>query len=241
MPSLDLSLIIPCYNEEKILRQSLSDVFEVLDKSSLKYEVIFVDDFSQDNTVGVIKQLIKENSRKEISIILHNKNEGRGRAVSDGILHSKGRITGFIDIDLSTPASCIPELISEIDRGADIATALRRYKLTISVLPRFLISKTYQLLLRLLLGLELYDTETGCKFFNRDKILTIIDDIRDTHWFWDTEVMVRGYIKGLKISEVPSIFVRKGLYSRVRIFRDSIAHLVNLMELHKELKNKHLI
>ena len=90
-------------------------------------------------------------------------------------------------------------------------------------------------LVKLLLKLDLKDTETGCKFFNREKILPILEEIHDRHWFWDTEIMARAYIKGLKIIETPSIFIRKGFYTRVRIFRDSLVQFRNLARFKREL------
>lgn len=231
----DLSLIIPCYNEEVILRNSVNRILEALNTARFSYEIILIDDYSVDGTVDVIKQLVEEHPDISIKPIFHKWNEGRGKTVSDGILNSGAEIVGFIDTDLSTSAAYIPALVLEIKKGADVATALRIYKLSWSNLHRWIISKGYRFLVKLLLRLDLNDTETGCKFFNREKITPILDEIHDHLWFWDTEIMVRAYLKGLKIVEVPSVFIRKGLYTRVKIIRDSFRYFVNLIKFKQEL------
>jgi hypothetical protein len=76
----------------------------------------------------------------------------------------------------------------------------------------------------------LYDTETGCKFFSREKILRVIDEIVDEHWFWDTEICVRSHLKGLRIEEVPTLYVRRPeTGTTVKILRDTLRYLRNLI------------
>lgn len=235
MLNVDLSLIIACYNEESILEQRIKQIFEVLDDSRFNYEVIFVDDNSEDNTRVIIDSIISRYPDKKLIKVFHEKNMGRGATVADGIMASRGSIVGFIDIDLSTSARYIPALVVEIEKGADIATALRVYKLCWIAIPRWIISKSYRFLVKLMLRLDLGDTETGCKFFRRERILPVLYEIHDRYWFWDTEIMARAYIKGLRIVHLPTIFIRKGLYSRVKIIRDSFQHLNKLIRLKIEL------
>jgi hypothetical protein len=90
--------------------------------------------------------------------------------------------------------------------------------------------------MRLVLDCDLQDTETGCKIFNRRRVLPILDDIKDIHWFWDTEVMARSLVAGLKIVEVPTIFVREGSFTTVHIVRDTWDYLVNLFKFRRELR-----
>ncbi len=235
MPDIDLSLIIACYNEEPVLEQSIKQIFEVLDDTRFNYEVIFVDDNSEDDTRVIIDRIISTYPDKNLNKIFHEKNIGRGATVADGIRASRGPIVGSIDIDLSTPARYIPALTVEIEKGADIANALRVYKLCWLAVPRWIISRCYRFLVKLMLRLDLGDTETGCKFFRRERILPVLDEIRDRHWFWDTEIMARSYIKGLRIVNLPTVFIRKGLYSRVKIIRDSFQYLNKLIRFKIEL------
>lgn len=234
MNSFDFSLIIACYNEERFLKENIAKIVDAFNLTKLKYEIIFVDDKSSDCTVNIIKEILTEHP--DWRLIEHKENMGRGRTVSDGIKASRAPIVGFIDIDLSTSAWYLPHLIYEVRNGADIASARRVYKLKPRVLFRWVLSKGYNLLMRLLLSCNLQDTETGCKVFNRERILLMLDKAQNPHWFWDTEIMVRSLVAGHKIVEVPSIFIREGLFSRVQVLKDSKDYLLNLIKFRQELK-----
>jgi glycosyltransferase involved in cell wall biosynthesis len=234
MNHLDFSLIIACYNEEKILKESIAKITNVFNVTNLKYEIIFVDDKSSDNTVKIVKEIL--NTHPGWRIIEHKENTGRGKAVSDGIKASNAPIIGFIDIDLSTMPWYLPRLIDEVRNGADIATAMRVYKLKPRTLFRLILSKGYNFFMRLLLSCNLRDTETGCKVFNKNKILPVLDKAEYSHWFWDTEIMLYSYVAGYRIVEVPTIFIREGLSTTVRIFKDTKDYLINLIKFRCQLR-----
>ena len=102
--SPDLSLVLACYNEERILERSVDEIFLVLDALRSTSEVIFVDDGSGDRTRSVINRLLLDNPKRDLRKIEHVRNLGRGRTVSDGIRAARGRFVGFIDVDLEVPA-----------------------------------------------------------------------------------------------------------------------------------------
>jgi len=231
---LDLSVIIACYNEESVLANNVRKILEILDKSTFKYEIILVDDCSKDKTVEIAKDIVKTN--KNMKLICHSANMGRGKAVEDGIKAARGRIAGFLDIDLQVPPHYIIPLAIEIINGADVATALRIYDIRLHMLHRFIISKGYHKLFSILLTTGIKDSETGFKFFNRDRILPVLDEIKEKHWFWDTEVMVRSCLKGYVIREIPCLCIREEEQkSTVKIFSDVAYYLKNIMRFRKEL------
>jgi len=232
---IEVSVIIPCYNEGHInLQKAINDICLVLDFSKLSYEIIMIDDYSVDDTVKQIKA-IKNNNCK---YYLHKKNIGRGGVVSEGILMSRGLVVGFIDIDLSTSPWYILQLISEIRSGSDVVIANRVYKINLKVLHRWILSKGYKFLVKILLNMDLGDTESGCKFFKREKIVSILPTIKDSRWFWDTEVVVRSSLKKYKISKIQTVFIRDNLHTSVKIFRDCWRHFINLIFLYFEIRKK---
>lgn len=238
---IDLSVVIACYNAKKFLEQNVQEIRKILNSTRYNWEIIFVDDSSTDGTVKLVKKLMKKN--ENMTLFCHEKNMGRGRTVADGIRRAKGKIVGFIDIDLSTSARYIPALALEIEEGADIATAWRIYKVELGYLPkifhRLILHKGYQFLVKILLRTDLKDTETGCKFFNRERILPILNEVRDKHWFWDTEIMVRPFFKEYKIIEIPTLYIRRPEYgTTVRVFKDTLCYLVNLWKFYWELRKK---
>ncbi len=243
METLDLSLVIACYNEELVLEQSIKEILQVLDSTRYTYELIFVDDCSQDGTRKIIDELVSKykdkpgRSLRSIKKIFHLENQGRGQTVADGFRQAEGRVVGYIDIDLEAHARYIPSMSIAIDNGADIAVGWRIYKLQLRTLHRAISSKTYIALVNRLLHTRLKDTETGYKFFNREKILPILDEVEDKRWFWDTEIMVRAYYKQLKIEEIPILFIKRyEVPSTVRFFRDSWEYLIKLLKFRKVVK-----
>jgi glycosyltransferase involved in cell wall biosynthesis len=230
----EFTLVIACYNEERLLRDSVARIAAVLDSMRAGYEIVFVDDSSRDSTVSIIRDILERHPAW--TLIAHPKNQGRGSAVADGIRAARAPIVGYIDIDLSTSPWYLPRLIAEVRDGADIATAMRVYKLRPRTLFRWVLSKGYRFIMRLALGCDLQDTETGCKVFNRERVLPVLDRIREMHWFWDTEIMARSYVAGYRIAEIPTIFIREGSFTTVHVVRDTLDYLGNLVKFRAELR-----
>jgi glycosyltransferase involved in cell wall biosynthesis len=236
--TIDLSLVLPCYNEADHFHESLRRIREVLDHSTYQYEIIFVEDLSQDSTAELIRQEIGK--YPNCRAIFHERNYGRGRAVCDGIRHAEGTVVGFIDIDLEVDAVYMITMVSHLlsDR-ADVVTGKRVYKLDWSIndLLRGVLSVGYKKLVRRALGISLEDTETGYKFFHREKILPVIEKCHHNGWFWDTEVMTLSVLSGLRIEEVACLFQRRpDKKSTLRVFPDTVQYFKNLMAFRKSLE-----
>ena len=226
---MDLSIIIPCYNDAAHLRRHVEEILSILDATRWSYEVILVDDVSPDACGSIIDDLIAEHPEHRILKIAHTVNTGRGGAVNDGLRLACGKVAGFLDIDLEVGAHYIPALTRAILAGADVAVGWRIYKFRWRILHRIFLSKGYHRLANFVLGTELKDTESGYKFFRREAILPVIATIDDNRWFWDTEVMVRSEIAGLRIEFVPVLFLRRPEKpSTVKLFSDTLDYLRNL-------------
>ena len=206
-----------------------------MDKTKYSYELILYDDQSKDNTPEIIRGLQKK--YPQVRAFFHSMNKGRGRTVTDGISEARGKIVGFIDIDLEVPISEVLPLIIWIEKGYAVATAKRHYDFNLRFLHRYILSKGYSWLSRFILKSNLQDTETGCKFFAKEKILPVLKETKDERWFWDTEVMVRAYFHGLRIIEQDSLFVKNpNADSTVKIFSDTQKYLQALLAFRKEVE-----
>lgn len=237
MENIELSLLVPCFNEAPHLEKNLKRLKEVLDLVVFPYEIIIIDDASTDKTLIIVEEFIKNNNAAgNLRLIKHLLNRGRGKTVNDGIMAARGRIVGFIDIDLSTSPWYILPIISEIRKGADVILGSRIYKLKFKTLHRWIISKGYKFLVETFLRLDLGDTESGCKFFRRERIIWVLAQVKDEKWFWDTEIIARSCLAGLKVASLPTVFIRESLYSRVKIIKDSWRHLINLIKFSREVK-----
>lgn len=233
----DLSVVIACYNEEPLLKQSVDTIFEVLDQTRYSYELIFVDDCSRDRTREIIDEIVKSYPQRPIQKLFHEVNKGRGGTVTDGFRMAGGDVVGYVDIDLEVHARYIPSCVQAVRNGHDVATALRTYKFYLRSLDRYVLSRGYTWLMRKLLGVPLQDTETGFKFFKRDRLLPVLDEIEDQRWFWDTEVMVRSYLKGYRIVEIPCLFLRRfDKVSSVNAIGDSIDYFRRLWRFRRNVR-----
>ena len=163
--SVELSLVVPCYNDAGYLAESTSRIMRALDEQGIRFEMIFVDDHSADHTRAVIEALVASDSR--CRAVCHEVNRGRGSSFRSGAMIARGEIIGFADIDLEVHERFIADMMQAIRQGADVATGWRRIKLSLRPydLARHAMSIGYASLYRQLLRLPTRDPETGFKFF----------------------------------------------------------------------------
>lgn len=239
MSTIEATLILPCYNEAEHFERSVERIITVLKKTGKKWEILFIDDTSTDQTPILINNLLKKPSSIPLYAIYHKSNQGRGTTVAQGITKARADIVGYIDIDCEIDPKYIPAFVSQIEQGADVVSAWRSYPFNWFRLLRYVASKLYVVIERVFLGVNFPDTEAGYKFFRRKKILPVLPTIFANHWFWDTEIMVRAKRAGLTIEFVPAVFLRRSdKTSTVRLFPDTIAYINDLWRLRKELTNE---
>lgn len=233
--SFDLSLVVPCYQEAHHLTRNLDEIMRTLDRTSLRYEIILIDDASTDGTADLIRRYVAIHPHCNLRTVFHAKNQGRGATVQEGLRMAYGRLAGFLDVDLEISARYIPSALAPLISGeADMVVADRQYVFHVRTLLRFLTTKAYRWVVHRLLEVP-FDTEAGFKFFRRDRIIPVLEDVRDRHWFWDTEVTVRSRDKGLRIRSERVLFLRKlEKASTVRLLRDGYRSLVALVRFRKE-------
>ncbi len=200
------------------------------------YEILFVDDVSRDRTREIIRGLVAAHPQT-VRALFHEKNTGRGQTVTDGFRSARGAIAGFLDVDLEVHARYIPSLVRAIERGADVATVRRIYAFQVRSLDRYAMSRGYSFLVRHMLGVSVRDTETGYKFFRRERVLPVLDEIADPGWFWDTEFMVRAIRRGLRVEEIPGAYIRRfDKTSTVSGLRDSLRYFGKLVAFRRAMR-----
>lgn len=232
---IDFSLILPCYNEEKIFTQSIEQILRVLRISRFTSEIIFVDDGSTDKTPRFIRSTLRK--YRFCKALYHVRNEGRGKSVADGIRVANGTAVGYIDIDCEVTPEYIPLFVQAIVAGqADIMIGERIYRIAPGSLSRAFFSVGYRLLASVLVDTGNIDTESGYKFFLRKKILTILPLVEHPRWFWDTEIVVVARKHGLRVSQKPVLFLRRlDKQSTVHVGGDIWDYFVSLWRLRRRL------
>jgi glycosyltransferase involved in cell wall biosynthesis len=229
--------VLACFNEAEHIEESFREIRETLVQTTWPFEILFVDDVSGDGTRDILREIVDTHRHLDLQLILHETNRGRGATVTDGFRAARGTIAGYLDVDLEVHCRYVPSLVRAIDRGADIATVRRIYAFQIASLDRYFMSRGYSFLVRKLLQLPVRDTETGYKFFRRQTVLPLLDEIEDEGWFWDTEFMTRACRKGLTIEEIPGAYIRRNdKTSTVRGLRDSVRYFGRLLSFRRKLR-----
>ena len=234
-----LSVVIPCFNEEKNLKAgALKKVEKFLSTKDYPWEVIIVDDGSEDKSKEIIKNFLKK--APNFSLI-ENPHQGKGPTVITGILKSKGRYVLFCDLDQATPISEVDKLLPWFEKGFDVVIGSRREKRAGAPFLRILMAKGFMFLRNLLLGLGIADTQCGFKafkkgvaqdLFKRLKVYGKRKKVRGamvTAGF-DIETLLVAKKRGYKIKEVPVSWVYVET-RRVSPLRDSWEGLKDLLKI----------
>ena len=216
-----VSIILPCYKEEEHLRSSIEELVRVTRGFEFTYEFIFVDDASDDNTRGILKEFQK--SMPESQFIYHDKNTGRGGALKSGYAAARGEIIGYIDVDLEISPKYISDAVARLTLD-DVVVANRSYfsQMNANSLIRNVTSRSYKRISRMLLKHKFSDTEAGFKFFRKSRVEVFFGNIVDNHWFWDTEFMLNVQKYNLRVYELPVEFIRNNRkQSTVKLGKDT--------------------
>jgi dolichyl-phosphate beta-glucosyltransferase len=202
------SIVIPAYNEHRRIGETLRRILDYLHQQNWRAEVVAVDDGSRDDTAQIIASFARENP--EVRLVSNPGNQGKGYAVRNGMLNARGKYMLFTDADLSSPLSEAAKLFAALDAGADVAIGSRWLDPSLQVqrqpLKRRIYSRTFNLYLRIFLGLTFHDTQCGFKAFTRRAAAAIFPTQQIMRWGFDPEILFIARKKGLKVAEVPVIW-----------------------------------
>ncbi len=205
----EVSLILPAYNEADRVERAVYEATKHLEGITDAYEIILAEDGSTDGTDRICRALTRR--YKHVRHLHSDARLGRGRALKSAISVSKGAVVVYMDADLSTDPSHLRELIGYIRMDCDVATGSRMMGGHVTREPiRTLLSFGYNLLVRLLLMSKVRDHQCGFKAFGKGFLQEVLDEVEDTHWFWDTEILVRAQRSGYRVKEFPVRWRRSG-------------------------------
>jgi len=199
-----ISIQVPVHNESAILAANMARLKKAMDALGGDYEIIIAEDGSTDGSGEIARKLASSNGR--IRAITSGTRLGRGVSLANAIRAARGGIVMCIDADLPADLSHIGELVREIGRGADICTGSRLLpgsKVIGRSAVREFFSRGYNLLLRILFHTSVFDHQCGFKAFRKSSVLPLLGEVRDRHWFWDSELLILAQRKGLKVAEIP--------------------------------------
>jgi dolichol-phosphate mannosyltransferase len=199
-----ISIIIPVFNEETQITGVLKGITEVLNGKFQNYEIIVINDGSVDKTLEVIQELQRLDSH--IRVLSYERNMGKGYAVRIGVLNSIGDIVLYLDGDLNISPMEIAEYMKQLD-SYDIVIASKTHPMSIVTAPtgRKFLSKMFNLLVRLLTGINLRDTQSGLKAGRGSALRAIFKKMVVRRYAFDVELLAIASALDLKIKELPII------------------------------------
>lgn len=197
---MELSIIIPAYNEADRLPQTLSRIGDHLRHSNRSVEVIVVDDGSTDGTADLAAK-----AGYAVRVIKQTRNMGKGAAVRTGMLAAQGEWRYLCDADLSTPIEDLEQLWAR-RHEADIILGSRRVSGSQITKHQSYLKETIgrggNLLIQLLIAPGIHDTQCGFKLFSR-RTVPLFEQQRIQRWGYDFELLYLARMIGMKIIEVP--------------------------------------
>ena len=199
-----VDIVIPVHNEERDLRASVLRLHAYLTQQfPFSARITIADNASTDATPAVAAELAEE--LPEVRVLRLN-DKGRGRALAAAWLTSDARVVSYMDVDLSTDLSALLPLVapvisghSQVSIGSRLVTGSRVRRGP----KREVISRVYNILLRLVLRVRFKDAQCGFKALRADVARSLLPDVVNRNWFFDTELLVRAERAGLRIHELP--------------------------------------
>ena len=218
----NLSVVIPTFNEAKRLPQSLLAVMDFLKKQMYSSEIIVSDDGSQDRTVALAEELLKEFPHQ---ILVTPQNRGKGNAVRQGMLAATGAFALFTDADLSTPIDEVTRFLEHLEKDHDVVIGSRALpESQVEVHQNFLretMGKVFNLVAQAWVFKGVHDSQCGFKCFRREAAQKLFSLQKLDGFSFDVEIVYLAQKLGYRLLELPVIW-RNSAQSRVQVLRDPL-------------------
>lgn len=227
-----VNIVIPVYNEESELAQSVRTLVEYLHRhlTDFAWRVTVADNASRDNTLRVAQELAR--TYPEVSVV-HLDQKGRGRAVKFVWGKDKADVLSYMDVDLSTDLKHLPPLVRSLTRGYDIAIGSRNAwgsRVYGRSLLRTVTSKVYIMLIKFFFWVNFSDAQCGFKAVTARIAREVMPKVKDNEWFFDTELLVIAEKMGYRIYEEPVTWIDNP-GSTVRVMKTAQGDLAGLWRL----------
>lgn len=194
--SIDVTIVLPAYNEEATIAGSLEEISATMDPAGLNYEFLFVDDGSTDGTWAEIQRLAS--TRDNVRALRHRGNAGKASALANGFAYARGDVVALVDADLQYEPEDVLRVIDKVYEGFDAVSA--RKVVRRDPLERRLASKVFNGFLRRATGVQLHDMNAGLKAFRFEASQELVRyGYGELHRFF----MVVLALKGFTVAEVP--------------------------------------
>jgi glycosyltransferase involved in cell wall biosynthesis len=225
----ELSIIIPAYNEELRLPETLTQICKYVRSSGRETEVIVVDDGSVDRTVSIAESFC--NQIPLFRVLSNGQNRGKGFSVRHGMVQARGRIVLFTDADLSAPIEEADKLLAALE-DHDLAIGSRALNRNLIVVRQSRLREfagvVFNLVVRFFLDLSFVDTQCGFKAFRREACRIVFDHQTLEGFGFDPELLYLAHRHGLHSVEIPVRWAHSP-NTKVNMFRDSLRMFLDVL------------
>ena len=232
--TLTVDIVLPVLNEAHILEESVRALCMYMDDNlPYRYQIIIADNGSTDGTRRVAAMLAEHFPAVRV-VCLPEK--GRGRALKQVWLQSRADIVSYMDIDLSTNLDAFVPMITPLvtgDAAIAVGSRLMEESQTTRGLKRDIISRCYNRLIRWTMRTKFVDAQCGFKAMRRDVVQQLLPHVKDTAWFFDTELLVKAEYEGYTIHEEPVEWI-EDTDSRVHIVKTAVEDIKGLSRVRGE-------
>lgn len=227
-----LNIVIPVYNEERELLESITTLRRFLDEHLTDFDwvITIADNASTDRTLSIARELARKGHGVRF---VHLDQKGRGRAVKFAWETIPTDYVAYMDVDLSTDLKHLPAIVRALTRGYDIAIGSRNARgarVYGRSLLRTITSKGYILLIKLFFWVHFSDAQCGFKAATRKAVQALIPKVVDNEWFFDSEFLILAEKLGLRIYEEPVTWIDNP-GSTVRVMKTAEGDLAGLWRL----------
>src|SRR3989344_4625708 len=203
---MKLSIVIPAYNEEKRIENTLISYYDYFNRIYSKdFEIFVVINGSNDNTIGVVDKISRQ--YEQIKYVNVSGKIGKGGAIIEGFKRVNGDLIGFVDADMATVPDAYYDLIVKL-KNFDGIVASRWINGAIinrkQPLQRRVASRAFNLLIRILFGINIRDTQCGAKLFSNKAVKSVVNDLGITQWGFDVDLLYLLRKKDFKVIEIPT-------------------------------------
>ena len=230
-PPLDLSVIIPAYNEEQRLPKALDRIGTYMRARSWRSEIIVVDDGSSDATAKLVESY--QDKYSGLRLVSNGRNRGKGFSVRHGILEARGEIVLFTDADLSTPIEEADKLLVALrEKQFDAAIGSRALDRSLIEIHQSAFREKagilFNLLVRRITGIDFSDTQCGFKAFRRERAGILFKQQRIERFGFDPEILFLAKRHGLRVAEIPVRWLHDSA-TKVHVVADGIRMFLELL------------
>ncbi len=202
---VDLSVLMPCHNETRIIRHNIMVTRKVLEAAQVgSFEIIAIDDGSTDGTFQSMKECVKDFDN--VKCLRIRANSGKGNALKEGFKLAKGELVAFLDGDLDLHPKLIKNFIDVLERThADVVIGSKRHSESKVDYPssRRLLSAIYHGIVKAIFNLDITDSQVGIKLFRRQVLENVLPRLLVKKFAFDLELLVNVSSFGYKIVEAP--------------------------------------